>query len=154
MATVTIGSTRGFRHLWLKTVRGFNDKDHCAKCLLGEYSKLFLTTMPTGEAIQLPFQQGETVYFCGVAIPFNWSNNLHIAGTVKEGCKITLPLHNGSMIAIDGIERIDILPDAALRLYPERSKAFLTCRNFQFGAQHYTGTAVERTKSLPEVARA
>jgi len=135
MVSIKIGSTAGFKYLWLKTVTGFDESCHCAKCLIGRHSKDFGKHMKPDEFIELPYKQGTLLYFCGVTVPYVWEANMHLAGIVKAGAISATQLHNGTDLEVIGMERVAILPDKALELFPERGKDFLTCRNFQFAAQ-------------------
>jgi hypothetical protein len=64
-------------------------------------------------------------------------SNLHLVGRVKDGASASIVLHNGSILEVGGLERIQFDDKAARKLFPGKSEAFLTCRNFQFAAQHF-----------------
>lgn len=137
--SVMMESTEQFQYLWLKKVEGFNDTVHCARCLIGEYSKAFGLKMAAGEAVLLPYEEGDILYFCGVAKPYKWDNNMHLAGVIEIGHPaIELVLHTGHKMTVAGVRPIGINAESAERLYPHLPKAFLTCRNFQFGVQYFT----------------
>jgi hypothetical protein len=131
-------ATEKFMYLWLKKVEGFNDKVHCASCLKGKYSKVFGLKMTAGETVILPYEDGDILYFCGVAKPYRWENNMHLAGVVEAGHPaFELILHTGAKMIVENIRPMTIEAEPAERLYPQLPKAFLTCRNFQFGVQYY-----------------
>ena len=125
-----------FRYFWLKKVVGFNPRVHCARCLKGEYSELCGPGVAVGVPIEDPlFQSGDFAYFCGVSTPYRWANNLHLAGRVVPGSVASAPIWSGGQLVVRGLEKIEFDDEAALRLFPEHGAAYLTCRNFQFGAQ-------------------
>ena len=127
---------QGFRYLWLKTVESFNPQYHCAKCLVGKYSKAFSPRMPRNQPISEDYNIDTILYFCGVSTPYKWDNNFHFVGKVSDtNTKITIPLYSGDAITIEGIKQINIDPTIALLDYPDLSEKYLTCRNFQLGAQ-------------------
>jgi hypothetical protein len=94
--------------------------------------------MAEGEIVELPYEDGDILYFCGVARPYKWDNNMHMAGVVEAGHPaVELMLHTGHKMTVANIRPITIYAEPAERLYPHLPKAFLTCRNFQFGVQHF-----------------
>lgn len=70
----------GFRHFWLKRVVGFYPSQHCAGCLKGSYvDDVVGVDMPAGANLQFGAAAGELFYLCGVASPYQWANNAHLA---------------------------------------------------------------------------
>jgi len=134
---------KGWRYLWCKTVRGFNPGIHCARCLVGEYDNAFGRNAPVNKTVALTHEQGTILYFCGVANPYKWDNNAHLAGRVKAGAVSRLALYNGDVLIVDGLEAIPIAAKPAEALFPQKDASFLTCRNFQFGAQVFMAEAVD-----------
>jgi hypothetical protein len=127
----------GFRYFWGKTVTGFDNKVHCAKCLLGEYDEQVKADMPANTDIEIPLDEGAVFYLCGVAIPYKWANNAHLALKVKAGATAELPLYTGDKISVEGAEKIPFDGKKALDRYSHLSKAYTTCRNFQFGVSYF-----------------
>lgn len=127
----------GWRYLWGKTVRGFNPAVHCARCLVGDYLAEVSPSMPANAPIELAFPEGTIVYICGVSTPYRWANNLHLAVRVRAGRQTYAQTYNGDALEIEGAEPVPFDDRRARALYPGRSAAFLTCRNFQFGAHVY-----------------
>jgi hypothetical protein len=127
----------GFKYLWMKAVEGFDPSQHCARCLKGEYSTQVSTRMPVETRIELPYHEGEVLYLCGVSAPYIWDNNLHLAGVVTTGFVVSKQMYTGDMVIIEGIKELPIDASEALKNYAGRPKAFLTCRNFQFGAKYF-----------------
>jgi hypothetical protein len=131
---------QGFRYFWLKYVSGFDQAQHCARCLLGNYSKLVNTAMLTERIVQLqepaaaaPF---DYLYLCGVAAPYQWERNFHLALRPAAPETITeAETSNGFRVSVQGLEAVPIptLPDGFQGL----AKAYTTCRNFQFGVASY-----------------
>ena len=129
----------GFRYFWLKRVTGFNPSVHCAGCLKGEYVKAVGLTLPAGADIPVPATAGDLFYLCGVASPYRWENNAHIALRARKDATATLTLYTGATVTITGAERVPFTDEAALQHYPGKGRAFLTCRNYQFGAALHHG---------------
>jgi len=80
---------------------------------------------------------GSLIYVCGVASPRNWSNNFHLAFRVAAGEQITSQFYTGAAITVSNAVALPISDQMARELFPELSEDFLSCRNFQFGAQAF-----------------
>ena len=118
-----------FRYLWLKTVRDVDLTQHCARSLVGEYDKRI---SPTKRVICDIDLQDSVYYLCGVAFPFNWSKNFHLAFMPSPGKSIHYE-SNGITVDIEDAERLPISQDYVDMSYPKaRLKAYHTCRNYQF----------------------
>lgn len=126
-----------YRFLWAKHVKGFNPSKHCAQCLIGHYENAFGLSMPTGVPVAVNAPQGSTLYICGVSNPYVHQNNLHLPVRVKEGATAYKRLWFGGSLYVDGAETLDIDSAPAYEQYPTYGKDYLTCRNFQFGVQHF-----------------
>lgn len=127
-----------FKFLWLKYVKGFDLSKHCARCLLGEYSKIFPFGFTKGiELKNRPIDEYEAEYYylCGVTHPYRWNNNLHIAFRAKRG--ETLEYNDGkTYIKIENAERIAIVSRESYLLHEKGiNPAYYTCRNWQFAYQ-------------------
>lgn len=129
------GEPTGFRYMWMKTVRGFQQSRHCAQCLIGGYDKRFGLSMAAGFRYEAHYHEGTLLYLCGVSTPYRWERNFHLAGKVKAGAEASVDLYTGARIVVAGLEQIKFDDGAARRLFPELGEEFLTCRNFQFAAQ-------------------
>ncbi|HYA71771.1 MAG TPA: hypothetical protein VEF36_01305 [Roseiarcus sp.] len=130
-------SVAGWRYLWAKRVTGFRPGCHCAGCLAGAYEERFGRAAPVNQMVALDsYERGAIIYFCGVSTPYRWSNNLHlpvrITGDAEDLARAKC--YNGDELTIAGAEEIPFTDEAARLAYPARGPAFLTCRNFQFGA--------------------
>lgn len=145
MITITVNDSRptlrGFRYFWLKNVTGFRETAHCAKCLIGTYCDIVSKNMPTNETRELPCVPGDLFYLCGVAQPYRHENNAHLAFVADPAACAQLTLHTGAVVTIQGARALPFDDAAALRRFPDRSAAYLTCRNFQFAAQHFPAAA-------------
>ncbi len=129
---------RGWRHLWCKKVVGFDTANHCARCLIGTWENRFGLKAPINETVRLTgYKDGDLLYFCGVAAPWNWANNAHLAGRVTKGASSSIELHTGDRLTVEGLQQIAIDPEPAKLRFPDRDRSFLTCRNFQFAAQMF-----------------
>lgn len=137
MATITLEKNlEGFRYFWAKAVTGFTPSVHCARCLKGSYVKAVNNRMSAGSTeVGNP---GEIIYICGVSTPYKWANNFHLVLLCSEDAEpFSVELYNGIAISVSGANRINFDASAAKRLFPEKGSNFLTCRNFQFGAQYF-----------------
>lgn len=127
-----ISVTGKFKYLWLKYINGIDLTNHCAKCLLGTYSKKISNT--TTEATELILDESEAVvyYLCGVSTPYNWHKNFHLAFKEKAGSSVKFN-HNGVEIELENAERILFSQEDVNPTDPNANKAvFATCRNWQF----------------------
>jgi hypothetical protein len=142
MPTLTVQSNRdtftGWRYFWCKTVEGFDPSQHCARCLKGSYSKAIGLHLRTNKPVLLSYTPGTVLYFCGVSTPYLWEKNFHLPVRVKEGAMATANMHTGDRLVIEGAEELSFDDIIARRTYPDLSEAFLTCRNYQFGAHYYS----------------
>lgn len=144
MPAITIATTtpldKAFRYFWMKSVRGFSPSQHCARCLIGSYVKQVGLDAVPHAPLTIPGVAGDVFYLCGVAKPYKWANNFHLALRVAEGCEATEPLYCGGTVIASGFERIPFDARVATERFPDLGAAYLTCRNFQFGAQLFTPT--------------
>lgn len=126
--------TAAFTFLWAKYVSGLNEAVHCARCLVGPYSKVVKLGIGTGEHIlDTPFNAWDYFYLCGVTR--HWNTNLHLAARPSPGRVATVTSYNGVTFGIPDFEAIPIQPlPAGFRGYDAK---FTTCRNWQFGVQQY-----------------
>lgn len=127
--------TSVFQYLWLKSVHGFDQRFHCAKCLAGTYSKLIDWRRPgfkghlAGFKAEGMLEPSPFLYLCGVSTN-GWEDNLHVAGKLREGGIIAHEDHNCSVL-ITGFERVSIPPVPGANGVIDAS--YSTCRNWQFG---------------------
>jgi hypothetical protein len=139
MPALTITSaaplSRDFRYFWMKTVRAFNPAHHCARCLVGDYVKQVGLGMRLNEPVEIAGQPGDLFYLCGVSKPYRWANNFHLALRVTPGAQARSELFLGGAVVADGFEAVPFAAAAAAEQFPGLGAAYLTCRNFQFGAQ-------------------
>ena len=121
-----------FKYLWLKTVEGVDLNQHCARCLVGRYSKAVSNTMKQAEYIPL---EDSVYYLCGVALPFNWHRNFHLAFRPCPGSTIDYD-SNGIHVLVEDAERLPVSAEYIDPADPHANvKAYSTCRNWQFA--HY-----------------
>lgn len=124
----------GYRYFWCKYVRGFKPDVHCAKCLVGPYSKVIRKGMAIGVPVTLNERTDfDYIYICGVSP--KWSTNFHLALSVSPDAVVTEQMYNGRELVVTNARAIDIpaLPDG----FGGLNKRFTTCRNFQFGVKTY-----------------
>lgn len=126
-----------FRHFWAKRVTGFDSSVHCAECLRGRRLPEVNKDLARGGRATLNAKVGSLIYICGVASPRNWSNNFHLAFRVALGKQITSQFYTGAIVTVCNAVAIPIADSAARNLFPGLPEEFLTCRNFQFGAQQF-----------------
>lgn len=118
-----------FKYLWLKKVTGIDLNTHCARCLLGDY--LGIVNSRTREIKEADLENG-IYYLCGVAYPYDWNANFHLAFRDGQGnVKVDM---NGIEIELEGVEILPINQNAALLVnHPKiKYKSYHTCRNWQF----------------------
>jgi len=122
---------------WAKYIDNFDDTNHCAKCLKGKWPRIINDKMDANQDISLPLDEGKAFYICGVAYPWNYSNNMHLAVIGKKGSHAELELYTGDKLIVQDAERYIFDDKVARKLYPNYTEQFLTCRCFQFGAQYF-----------------
>ena len=124
-----ISVNANFKYLWLKTVKGVDLEQHCARCLKGEYDKRISPAMKEGRGIAL---EDSVYYLCGVAQPFKWEKNFHLAFMPQPGSTIHYE-SNGITVEIEGAVQLPICTDNIDQSHPKaRLKSYHTCRNLQF----------------------
>lgn len=125
----TLKINSNFRYLWLKTVKDVDLSVHCAKCLIGEYDPRIKSSISSLENIEL---EDSIYYLCGVAYPFVWANNFHLAFRPCEGKNIEYS-SNGISIEIENAEMLPISTEFIDQDNPKaRFRSYYTCRNWQF----------------------
>lgn len=117
-----------FRYLWLKRVIGVDLSRHCARCLVGSYSKS--VDRRTKSVEDLPLEDG-VWYLCGVSEPYVWSNNFHLAFEADGDSSIEVS-ENGVSVSIEGARALPISEEFIDESDPRASvKSYRTCRNWQ-----------------------
>jgi hypothetical protein len=125
------------KYTWAKEVHYFDDNFHCAKCLQGTMFRQVHGLMQTNTDIHIQTTNLYSFYICGVAYPYKWTNNMHLALIENPEQNAELQLYNGDVLEVLGAEQYVFDDQAARLLYPDRGPEFLTCRNFQFGVQYF-----------------
>jgi hypothetical protein len=129
--------TARYAYLWLKYVRGFDASQHCARCLIGTYSKRIPYRRPlagarfAGALDEVQPLSAPYLYMCGVTP--RWAENLHVAFIRSPGSVVEVEDAN---IAVRITDACRILIDERA-VPPGLPRAYATCRNFQFGCQAY-----------------
>lgn len=127
----------GFQYFWMMDVRGFNPATHCMSCLVGDRVEAVKHKFPIGKTLQLhTLEPGHIYYLCGVSDNYLWQNNFHVTFTDGKW-DIEAEMYNGAKVILRGVQPVHFDGEAAKRDYPHLGKKFLTCRNFQFGAEHF-----------------
>jgi hypothetical protein len=121
-----------YRYLWLKYVTGVNTTHHCAKGLIGEYSKRIHKDIKGYVNEPLDEQEGKVYYLCGVTTPYRHQDNLHVAFKLKEGSSFIL--QNDKLdIYVENAEVVTFGEYSIDQNHPKANvKEFNTCRNWQF----------------------
>ena len=128
----TLKNNREWLYLWGKYVTGINLEVHCAKSLLGNYSKKIVKNKSLMKDIKLDEYNSNIFYLCGVSKPYRWNENFHIALRYKEGNNITIE-RNGLYLEIENAEEIPIDFDINKCTHKNKfKKEYSTCRNWQF----------------------
>lgn len=118
----------------MKYVTGVNLNVHCARCLTGSYSKQIDNKGAKHIPIVLDEAEAKYFYICGVAYPYKWENNFHLAFRYKEGSELVLN-ENGISITIMNAERIKIVEMPTYDHWNGHKQSYKTCRNWQFANQ-------------------
>lgn len=123
---------RNWMYLWGKYVNGVDLENHCAKCLLGKYSKKI--NKDTKEVKNLVLDEGSSkiFYLCGVTKPYVWEDNFHLALRYKEGCNIKIN-KKSIYLELENAEELPIDFDINNCEHEKKTKKeYSTCRNWQF----------------------
>lgn len=125
-------SKRQWLYLWGKYVTGVNLEVHCAKSILGYYSKKIDKNLASINDLKLNEYNSNIFYLCGVSRPYKWLENFHLAIRYKEGNNITIS-RNGLYLEIENAEELPIIFDIDKCNHKNKyNKNFATCRNWQF----------------------
>ena len=112
--------------------------------MVGKYDNRFGLKAPVNQDVELSgYRDGDLLYFCGVAQPYKWANNAHLAGRVTDGEVSSIPLLTGDTLIVKGLKAIAIDAAPARTRFPNFGASYLTCRNFQFAAQMFPGAAIQ-----------
>lgn len=118
-----------FNYLWLKSVNDVDLSQHCAKCLIGDYDTRLNRNTTEAHNITL---KDSIYYLCGVARPYNWANNFHLAFRPLSGGIVDYS-DKGIHVVISDAEQLPIDPVYINQDDPHaKHKTFNTCRNWQF----------------------
>lgn len=118
-----------YKYLWLKKVVDVNLSEHCAKSLIGPYDERI--SSKTTFLLDAPLEDG-VYYLCGVAYPYVWENNFHLAFMTSEGDTIEYSF-NGISITISDAKMLPISESSINKMHPKsKFKSYNTCRNWQF----------------------
>lgn len=132
-----ITTTQNFGYLWLKYVTGFDLNVHCAKCLIGKYSKrISPELMANGKLtdIELDEYPYRYIYLCGVTSPYVWADNLHLALEPFQGGVVDFNF-NGTQVIIEDAKVVPIKAQSVYKHPKGHIKAYNTCRNWRFAYQ-------------------
>lgn len=132
MKILRLSVEKPFKYLWLKSVIDVDLDSHCAKCLVGKYCK----DIKVGQGQYSNIILDENIYcLCGVALPFNYYNNFHLAFKAQKGEFFNFS-DKGISVEIQNAVRLPISELYVDNDHPNsKKKAFYTCRNWQFA--HY-----------------
>lgn len=154
---------KGARYLWIKSVTGFNDKEHCKKCLKGKDiwlsdDKHLVRAASYKLGLDYPFEcdnkptetsyliGGQVLhYLCiGSRVEKSKDDYLHIGFIFKQDSEIrgnfkgqTIIIKNAKNLHFD-FNTIGGVGDSVVRRkYSHLDDCFTECRNFWFGAYFY-----------------
>ena len=130
------GTVRGFPYFWLKYIHGAETRHHCAKGLLGWYSKRVHKDLTLGLPAKLdevPAHKWDVAYLCGNSL--TWANNVHLPLVPTAGETVELRTYNGLTITVTNAIALPI-PELPWK-WRGLPKNFTTCRNFRFAVAHY-----------------
>jgi hypothetical protein len=136
---------RGYRYFWIKTVKGFHPKLHCARCLVGEYLTSREQPFRLGVRYPLRLFGAPYGYICGVANKGGWEANFHLAFEPSPNREAVLvrPMLDGQILTLHGAKALQIpsLPPGWRGLPDE----FTTCRNYRFGVAMFGPDGTDST---------
>lgn len=146
------GRIVGYKFFWAMTVVDFDPTEHCQKCFIGTRLRTIKADMPVNQTFDLMIDEGTYVYFCGVSDPYIWSKNFHFACRVTQSAsdRYELPMLNGQKMFLRGAGQVKFDERAAQKLFPEKGRKYLTCRNFQFAAQVFGLRKMEPGKPVAQ----
>jgi len=113
---------RKYKYFWIKYVNAVDLTIHCAKCLIGSYSKI-----KNYDNALLNESEYKYIYICGVSIPFVYNDNIHIALKYKKDSIVKID-NDLISICVKNAEEIKIVP----AISNEKRQNYVTCRNWQF----------------------
>lgn len=120
------------KYLWLKGVDDVDLTKHCARCLIGEYSKIINKTIINLHNKEIDIPKSKAYYLCGVTEPFRYKDNFHLAFEEREG-EVLKVYRNGISVEIQNAVEIPFsINDIDKSLPQSNRKEFYTCRNWQF----------------------
>lgn len=132
MKIINLTVTKKFKYIWLKTVTDIDLSQHCAKCLIGNYNSNIKANIKNIDNLVI---SNDIHYLCGVAIPYNWNNNFHLAFKYSKGNLLKYS-NNGISIIIEDAEMLPISNEYIdITDINSNKKSYNTCRNWQFA--HY-----------------
>lgn len=144
----------GFMYWWLKYVKGFVGTTHCASCLLGAWARDRVNkTMPTNQPVVLdkPAHTYNFLYLCGVrGSGYNrttrkyvngYADNFHLPMRPRPGFTAEAVTYNGFRVVVQNAESLLPITPVADG-WRGLDRKMTTCRNFQFGVQHYGDASV------------
>ena len=123
---------RGYPYLWIKSVEGFNHREHCAKCLKGDFIRTgghYVPAINEWREIPMP-PKARAIYVCGVS-SHGYAHNLHAPLVHDPGADpIHIEMDHGQHLIVEHAKMLMIpaLPDR----WGGLPKTFTSCRNFQF----------------------
>ena len=136
-AVISHSPTTRYQWWWGYVVKGFDPTDHCQKCFIGRRITQINMRMEPQKRIPIYVNEGDLLYFCAGDIDWIWKNNFHLAGRVARGAFAAMEIQPEGTFAVENLEQIQIDAAPAQELFQGLGKKFLTCRNFQFGAQMF-----------------
>jgi hypothetical protein len=122
-------------YFWGKHVHGFDNTKHCARCLIGPYEKSISKNMPLNADIEISFN-GKAFYLCGVAKPYRWEHNFHLA-LISGTDTLIEKTYNDFTVIVEGVRKFEFSDEKAAISYSYYGNEFKTCRNFQFGVSFF-----------------
>ena len=156
-----------FMWLWMKYVRGVNDRHHCTNCLRGWYGKKLnkansaLRCTPELVLDERSTNSFQAIYICGVSKPgypnSNYPHNLHAAILPKANAEDRFSFERWKLDVQHGM----FLPIPAESELPEQYRSlpteYTTCRIFRwavcfFSPKQQSG-ACDASRPLADLAR-
>jgi hypothetical protein len=131
--------TDSFKYLWLKGVNDVDLSQHCARCLIGQYSKVISKDKEVLVNVDIDVPKSSAYYLCGVTEPFRYRDNFHLAFKEKQGEMLTIN-RNGIELEMENAAEIPFsIKDVDKSLREASDRYFITCRNWQFANKFKKG---------------
>lgn len=136
-----------FKYLWMKYVTWFDLSVHCAKSLIGDYSKKIKNEKIKQSKIVLNESEYKYIYICWVSTPYQYSNNFHLVIVYEKKSNLKID-RNWIYLDIENAKEIQIQKKQNYNIHQKWNiKSYNTCRNWQFWFQETLTKELQYTQN-------